>query len=243
MIDDLIIALNGYIPYFLIIEDGNLPCQLAGCIFNFARLSSLFWTALYANLLQKAFINETTVEIPQKLTICICLVIPLAISAIPLFFGWYGASGLFCWVRISLESWDQFIISMGIYYGFFFVLMVYNVVVHVKTILYLRKTVAKSSEFYQLLLYPAGTLLSSSVSFADRIYISLWNGNSTVLKVITVLLIEMQGIIDAVIYGTGYNVRQVIKKSCGKAFSRSHELSSISSSRRESLTPDSSFKY
>jgi len=142
-----------------------------------------------------------------------------------------------------LESWDQFRISIGIYYGFFFLLMVYNVVVHMKTILYLRKTVAKSSEFYQLLLYPAGTLLSSSVSFADRMYISLWNGNSTVLKVITVLLIELQGIIDAVIYGTGYNVRQVIKTSCGRVFSRSQELSSLSSSRKESLTPDASFKY
>jgi len=126
---------------------------------------------------------------------------------------------------------------------FFVILMVYNVVVHMKTILYLRKTVAKSSEFYQLLLYPALTFLSSSVSFADRMYISLWNGNSTVLKVITTFIIEMQGMLDAVVYGASYNVRQVIKKSCGRGFSRSHELSSIRGSRSESLTPDVSFKY
>jgi len=150
---------------------------------------------------------------PNKYVLLLfCGVIPLVISIIPLILGLYGSSGVLCWIRISLDNWEEFTVSISIYFSYFVLIFMYNVYVHAKTLLYIRKMIADSSEFYQLLLYPMILLVCNSVGLANRVYISFWDGNSVELRVLTAFLFQIQGFLNAMIYGMNYKVRQEVKE-------------------------------
>jgi len=90
-------------------------------------------------------------------------------------------------------------------------LFFYSTFVHVTTILYLRRKIQPSWEFYQLLIYPAIILLSNALSFIAKFFSQFGSGNYTILLSVAAFFLYSQGFFDALVYASNYSVRTVIR--------------------------------
>jgi len=190
-------------------------CQISGGLNEYARISSLLWTTVFAYSLYTVLQTNTLDMRLFRRSIWLCFIFPLIFSLIPLMLGVYGNAVLFCWIEQLNNTTENEILDTLFFYGWFPVILVINTVYYCKAISLLRRSIPSDQSkttFYQLLFYPLILCVCWSVGFVDRYFIAEKGVNSVPLRTIHVVMIQLQGFMNALIYGLNYAVRTAIKE-------------------------------
>jgi len=197
-------------PFIYTVSDSDPVCELAGVLVEFSKISSLFWMAIFAKNIQKIFMEKQGFKNQNQLLILFCVIIPVSTGFIPYFFGWYGSSGVVCWIRDSLPLWENIGVCLGMQFAPTVILFVYSVHEHLKTIKFLSQSMKPSWEFYQLLLYPGILFVVNVMWMIARTMQAFETTGWQIVLAITAFLIYGQGFFDALVYGFNYGVRRLL---------------------------------
>jgi hypothetical protein len=197
------------------INDENALCQLTGMLVEFAKLSSLAWTMLFSKALHTMFTKKLQIELDFCQLSIACIVMPLIFSLIPLIFGWYGYSGTYCWIRASLPSTPQLLLTLIFLCVPVLVAFAYSFTILLQTMIHLKRNLGVGGfhrwEFYQLLLYPAVVLLSDFPPVVFKVFVA-FGYNTLAFDVLVAALFYGQGLLDALVFSFNTKVSDCLKK-------------------------------
>jgi len=235
---DLLCSLMGFTPYMIDIRSEYLPCELAAYVDGAVRASSILWTGMFADSLDKYIVGKQKDFMIKPIpVILICIVLPIAIGTVPFAMDWYGSSYILCWVKAdetTLSLMDQFLISVWAFYWIFVVVFFYNLYKYAKLIMFLRKHFENRSEIYQLLFYPGILFVCNVPAVVFRLCFTFYGADTSVtLGIVAGVCFQIQGFLNALIYGTNYTVKTAVKnyirQKCGSIIS----ISSVNVSYEE----------
>jgi len=150
----------------------------------------------------------------QTFALILCYVVPLIWAFVFLFLGVYGAADVYCSIRSSLPNSEQLMYNFLAYFGILFLTIIFNVYCYIKVIWIMKNSgfgKEANAIFFELLLYPLGLIICYSFTCADRIYLS-FGEKITWLEYVHVFLLQLQGFVNALIYGMNYQVRTQIRR-------------------------------
>jgi len=189
-------------------------CHAQAFLINYGGLASILWTSIIAWSIYSATVLSAK-NLRQKN--CKFFVFgfgfALILSIIPFITKQYGRAGLYCWikndeiVKDNAMRFVQFYIPLWIAIGF-------NIYAYIKVVRFIKKYISTTLEIrfiHRLKYYPIVLVICWTFATVNRIY-NIFGKEILALTFLHVTLGGLQGLLNAFIYGTNDQVKQVWKE-------------------------------
>jgi len=227
-ITDFLLTINGIINVNApeIEEDHPKFCQVWGFARGYISLSSMFWPFAFAHSMHcfynGSFRSQNDWKKKIKYYKFFCWGLPIAFAVLPLFFNAYGASDIYCWLKVpDLPGKTQqelmeikFWLAIISYYGPVTIIVLLMLFYYIKIIRYLIMNPSSEANtvFYSLFFYPLIVMITYFFSVGDR-FINIPSGHPTLFMIQAHLILrQLQGFLNAVVYCMGRKFREKFKK-------------------------------
>jgi len=196
-------------------------CAFLGMGREFGFLTSISWSTIIAWCVYRSVKhNITDEELFKKRWLYLFLgyVPALLVAGIPQIASShiYGPYDVYCWISHYEETY--LVTSAEMYYGPFLISFVFSMFLYYKTMKILRVLINKkmSQEFMKLMLYPI-ILFVCNIGAIVQVSYAYFTHNSIFWIQITYIIVrQLQGFFDAVVYAMNYGVRVAIKRRIRK---------------------------
>lgn len=124
--------------------------------------------------------------------------------------GWFGDSGYWCWIDMTLESNLRISLIVLTFYGELWIAIIFNIFCLFKVIQSLKKIqdVIKTKRFVRkLYLFPTILIVCWTPSTISRI-LSFWGIKNYYFSLVQLIFESFQGILNSIVFGFNENVRK-----------------------------------
>jgi len=224
-ITDFMVTINGIVN--LNADKTNEKfCEVWGFARGYFSLSSILWPFAFAHSMHcfynGSFRNSNDWKKKIRIYKLFCWGAPIVFAIIPLFFKAYGPSDIYCWLKDPViegktpkELADmKFWLSIAAYYGPVTIVVLLMLYYYIKIIRYMimNPSGESSTVFYSLFFYPLIMIITFCFSMGDRLFNLLSEHPCLFMIQAHLLLRQLQGFMNAVVYCMGRKFREKFKK-------------------------------
>lgn len=245
-IADSILSLALLLPGY----HGFIHCQIAAFLNSYGSLSSILWNAIIAySLYVTVFFQNIDIASKEIHFLVIGFGAPLLVSIVPFFLDMYGEAQGWCWIKDDASDGYEFplgtILRLVTFYIPLWIIIPINLFIYARVIKHIQEEIEYTDEqgelrrtlISKLSSYPVMLFICYFPASVKRIYDSIDSDSNAQLTLIAGILVSIQGLLNAIIYGLTSTVRVKLFNCCRKRQLIEHLESddSISVTRRISL--------
>jgi len=189
-------------------------CHAQAFLINYGGLASILWTSIIAwSIYSATVLSAKNLRQKNWKFFIFGFGFSLLLSIIPFISKQYGRAGLYCWikndeiVKDNVMRFVQFYVPLWIAIGF-------NIYAYVKVVRFIKKYISTTLEIrfiHRLKYYPIVLVICWTFATVNRIY-NIFGKEILALTFLHVTLGGLQGLLNAFIYGTNDQVKQVWKE-------------------------------
>jgi len=198
-------------------------CKVWGFVRGHVNLSSFLWPFAFAHAMHcfynGTFKSQRDLKKAFRYYALLCWIGPIVLSIIPLIMNSYGAGEIYCYIQSGPEKFEQsFYLSILIFYGPVTIIMLFMVFYYIKIVRFIIQNPNNESNqaIYNFFFYPVMVMVTYIFAAANRFINFEGDGSMLWLVKAHIILRQLQGFTDAVIYGFSPKFREQIKKHFGK---------------------------
>lgn len=221
VLSDAVYAISRLIHFSRLSEPSADPsklCVTQAAILNFAGSCSVYWALVIAwGVVQSVIYQNERLEQYEYYFVAGSILVPGAMTAVPLITGDYGNSGVFCWIRNQdADNQRQMTLHLALYIVPVSLVIVYNFLTYIRVIQQMKSMAANLEKrsygrlFRKLMRYPIVLLLCNVWSIIYRITIYAGQGHYW-LMVLATIFSGLQGFCNMIAYGMNKSVRSELK--------------------------------